>query len=141
MKSGSPAEDEAEGAVGDDAGQAGGHDDFRLEIGRAVQHLGGEQGAGQRGAEDGGDAGTHAGRHEHAPLGGLILSSLAKQRAEAGADLRDRPFAAAGTARADRQGAGDDLDERHAAPDLALFVVIGGDGRIGAVPFRLGGEA
>jgi hypothetical protein len=60
---GRPAEDQAEGAVGDDAGQGGGDDDLRLEVGRAVQHLGGEQGAGQRGAEDGRHAGAHARRH------------------------------------------------------------------------------
>ena len=64
-----------------------------------------------------------------------------QQRAEAGADLGDRPFAAAGAAGADGQGAGDQFDERHARADLALAVVIGGDGRVGAVALRLGSEA
>ena len=64
-----PAEEQAERAIRHDAGQRRRHDHFRLELRRAVQHFGGEERSGQRRPEDGGDAGPHAGGHQHPPLG------------------------------------------------------------------------
>ena len=135
-----PARVKAVGAVGDDTGDGGGHDDFGLEFRRAVKHLGGEQGAGQRGAEDGGNARAHAGRHQDAAIGDAQPQEVGQERTEAGPDLRDGPFAAAGAARADGDRAGDDLDQRHPRPDLPLLAMIGVDHAVGSVPFRLGGE-
>ncbi len=43
-----PARVDAVDAVGDNAGDGGGHDDFGLKFRRAVKHLGGKQRAGQR---------------------------------------------------------------------------------------------
>ena len=87
-----------------------------------VEHFGGEDRAGQRGAEDRADARAHAGRHEHPPFRRAEPQQIAQERAKAGADLSDRPLAPAGTARAERNRTGDDLDERHAGPDLSLLV-------------------
>ena len=135
-----PAEDQAERAVGHDTGESGGDDHFGLEVGGAVEHFGGEERTGQRSAKDGGDARPHARRHEDAALHGTQAEDAAQQRAEARADLRDRPFAAAGAAGADGHRAGHDLHERHARPDASLPVVIGGDGGVGAVALGFRGE-
>ena len=136
-----PAEDRAEGAVGDDAGDSRGHDHFGLELGRPVQHLGGEERAGERGAEDGGDARSHARGHEDAPL---ARSQIAASRPRA--TRSPAPIWAMGPSRppeppgADGERAGDDLHQRHAGPDVAVVLVVGGDDRVGAVALGLGGE-
>ena len=134
-----PTADDAEGAVGDDAGQAGGHDDLRLELGRAVQDLGGEQGAGQRGAEDGGDAGAHAGRQQDAPLGRRgSRSSVASN------EPKPAPIWAIGPSRPPEppvpmvRALATILMSGTRGADHALPAVVGGDGRVGAVPLRLG---
>ena len=91
-----------------------------LEIGRAVEHLGGEQAPRPAVREDGGDAGPHAGRHQDRRARRAADAAAGQKGAEAGADLGDGPFAAARAAGAERQGAGNDLDQRHARPDLPL---------------------
>ena len=77
---GVPAEGDAECAIGDDAGETGGDDDFGFEVGRAVENFGGEERAGERGAEDGGDAGAHAGGHENAAVFGLEFEDAFRGR-------------------------------------------------------------
>ncbi len=72
-----PTRKESKGAVGDDAGNRRRHDHFRFELGRRVKHFRGEQGAGQRGAEDGGDSRPHAGRHENAAVLGGQFQQIA----------------------------------------------------------------
>ncbi len=49
---------------------------------------------------------------------GVSRSSRAQERAEPGADLRDRPLLAGRAARADRDDRGDGLDQRDPAADL-----------------------
>ncbi len=105
----------------------GRQDHFRLELRRPVHDLGGEESAGERGPEDRGDSRAHAGRQQHAAIDGAQAQQGGEERTEAGADLGDGPFAAAGAAGADGDGAGEDLDERHAGPDLSLAIVVGGD--------------
>ena len=48
------------------------------------------------------------------------MQQIRQQGAETGPDLGDGAFAASRSARADRQGAGDDFDQRHAGTDLPL---------------------
>ena len=85
------AKKEAKRAVGNDAGETGGQNYFRLELRRAIQHFGGERVRRRAVAEDGGDARAHAGRQENAPLRGPQLQQPADQRSKAGANLAIGP--------------------------------------------------
>ena len=135
-----PAAIGPENAVGDDAGDSRRDNDLGLELRRTVKDFGGEHRPGQRRTEDCADSGAHAGGHQHAPLGGPQPQQVSQHRPEPGPNLGDGAFASARSAGAERQRTGDDLDQRHPGPNLALMIMIGGDGRVRAVSFRLGGQ-
>ena len=135
-----PAGKEPEGAIGNDTGNRCGHDHFRLELRRAVEHFRGKQGAGQRGAEDRGNSGAHSRRHENAAVFAAEFQQVCQERSETGADLRDRPFAASRSAAADRQCTGYDFHQGHPRADLPLMIVVSGDDGIRPMALRLGGK-
>ena len=63
-----------------------------------------------------------------------------EKRAEARADLRNWTFATTRSGRANGDGGGEQLDDRHDRPDESTLEVVGLDGRIGSVPFGFGSE-
>ena len=131
---------DAEDRVGDDRGDERRDERLRLDV-VAIQELGAEDGAAERRPEDRPDAGRHPDRDRDPRIARVEVEQAPEVGPEPGADLGGRTLAPAGPARSDRDGRGDQLDERDPAADAARMVVVGGDRRIRAVALRLGREA
>ena len=68
------------------------------------------------------------------------MQEVAQQGAKPGPNLRDRPLAAARSTRAQGNRTGNELDQGDARTNLPLMMVIGGNHRVRAMPFGLGGK-
>ena len=109
--------DEGRGAGGERDRQEGPRAQFRH------QQFDGEHHAADRRIEGRGDAGAGAGGNQRDPLPRRHVNHLAERRAERGADLDDRTFAADRGAGADRQSRRERLDQGDDRPDHAFLVV------------------
>ena len=98
-----PSGIKSESTVRNNAGNGSRHNDFRLELGRAIKDLRGKQCPGQRCAKYGGNARAHPGGHENPPVCRTQVQQVGQYRSKTRPDLRDRAFAAARAACADCQ--------------------------------------
>ena len=123
MQEGFRAEGEPADRGRDDGAE---HDDAegaRLEV--AQDQLEGEEDAGDRRVEGGGDPARRAAGDQQPDLCPAEACQLPERRAHRGADLDDRPLAPDRAAGADAERRGERLDDRDPAADPALVAVDG----------------
>ena len=111
------AEDRDEDRVRDDAREDRRDERVGLEV-VAMEHLDGEERGAERRAEDGGHARRGAGHQQDAALAIGDAQVATDDRADRAADLHRRPFAAAGSADAEREDRGEALEQRNAPADV-----------------------
>jgi hypothetical protein len=122
--------DSADDGVPDNGGDEAGNEGFDLEV-FLVEDFRGDDGAGERSFENGGDARAQAGRESDVALAGRKPEKVGDGCASGGADLGDGAFAPGGHSAADGDGGSNEFEGGGLETDF-LAVVEGANGGVGA---------